>query len=99
GAGMYAAAVFTTLVILISLIFLNNFERLFIHKKKKNNGIGTLEIIGLSNLKIEDIAASFEKRDVVINNMKITKTEDNQKHIFVKVEEISEAERVAIFEE
>src|SRR5690625_7439256 len=29
GAGMYATAVFTTIVILLSLIFLNNFEKLF----------------------------------------------------------------------
>ncbi|WP_461181538.1 MgtC/SapB family protein [Virgibacillus kimchii] len=99
GAGMYAAAVFTTMVILISLIFLNNFENLFIHKKRKSTEVVDIEIIGLSNLKVEVIAKSFEKRDIIINNIKITKAEDDQKQIFVKVEEISEAERIAVFEE
>lgn len=99
GAGMYAAAVFTTLVILISLVFLNNFESLFIHKKKRNTAVADIEIIGLPDLKVEDIATSFEKKEIIITNLKITKSEDNQKRIFVKVEEISEEERITIFEE
>ncbi|MFA1821622.1 MgtC/SapB family protein [Virgibacillus oceani] len=99
GAGMYAAAVFTTLVILISLIFLNNFENLFIHKKKRSTAGTVFEITGRQDLKIGDITASFEKRKVMITNIEISKTENNTKHIFIKVEEISEAERVAIFEE
>jgi len=99
GAGMYAAAVFTTLVILISLVFLNNFESLFIHKKKRNTAVADIEIIGHPDLKVEDIATSFEKKEIIITNLKITKSEDNQKRIFVKVEEISEEERITIFEE
>jgi len=99
GAGMYAAAVFTTLVILISLIFLNNFESLFIHKKRRNTATVDIEIIGFSDLKVENIAASFEKRNIIINNIKITKSEGNEKQLFIKVEEISESERVTLFEE
>jgi putative Mg2+ transporter-C (MgtC) family protein len=99
GAGMYAAAVFTTMVILISLIFLNNFENLFIHKKRRNTAVTVIEIAGFADMKIEAVAASFEKRNVIINSIEITKAENNQKHIYIKVEEISEAERVAIFEE
>ena len=99
GAGMYAAAVFTTMVILISLIFLNNFESLFIHKRRRSAAVTVIEITGLPDLKIESVAASFEKKNVIINNIEIIKTENHQKHIYIKVEEISEAERVAIFEE
>ncbi len=98
GAGMYAAAVFTTMVILISLIFLNNFESLFIHKKRKNTDAADIEIIGVSELKVENIAASFEKRNITINNIKITK-EEGDKHILIKVEKISESERLVLFEE
>jgi len=99
GAGMYAAAVFTTMVILISLIFLNNFESLFIHKRRRSAAVTVIEITGLPDLKIESVTASFEKKNVIINNIEIMKTENDQKHIYIKVEEISEAERVAIFEE
>lgn len=99
GAGMYAAAVFTTLVILISLIFLNNFENLFIHKKRRSTAATVIEIVGFQDLKVEAVAVSFEKRNVVINNIEITKAENNEKHMYIKVEEMSETERLKIFEE
>jgi putative Mg2+ transporter-C (MgtC) family protein len=99
GAGMYPAAVFTTMVILISLIFLNKFENFFIHKKRRNKTTMDIEIKGFSNVKIEDIAASLEKGNVIIKNIKITNSEDNQKHIIVQTEEMSESDRVILFEE
>src|SRR5690625_2256187 len=57
GAGMYATAVFTTIVILLSLIFLNNFEKLF----TKGNRSIVIEIIALPGLQVTSIVAVLEK--------------------------------------
>jgi putative Mg2+ transporter-C (MgtC) family protein len=82
GAGMYAVAVFTTLIILLSLVFLNNFEKLF--KKSKNKNRMVIEIISYPNLEINKLISVFEENKLVINNVEVIKVENNLRSIFVK---------------
>jgi putative Mg2+ transporter-C (MgtC) family protein len=82
GAGMYAVAVFTTLIILLSLVFLNNFEKLFTKNKNKNRMV--IEIISYPNLEINKLISVFEENKLVINNVEVIKVENNLRSIFVK---------------
>lgn len=95
GAGMYGAAIFTTLVILLSLIFLNNFERLFTRRQSTH----LIEIVALSGLKIKDIVTVLEKFDLTIKNIEIIKLENDMKNIFLKVEKDAGDDYVSLFEE
>ncbi len=95
GAGMYATAVFTTAVILLSLIFLNNFEKIFT-KSHKNN---LIEIVALPGLKVNHIISVFERFNLSINNVEIVKVENNLRNIFIKIERDDELNRVQLFEE
>src|SRR5699024_5282598 len=67
GARMYSTAVFTTIVILLSLIFLNNFEKLI----TKGNRSIVIEIIALPGLQVTLIVAAFEKFNLPIKNVEI----------------------------
>ncbi|XGA32915.1 MgtC/SapB family protein [Virgibacillus sp. CBA3643] len=95
GAGMYAAALFTTLIILLSLVFLNNFEKLFIKGRSSN----VIEIVALPELQINEIVAVFEKFNSTIKNVQISKAENDIRNIFVKIEGKSDVERIALVEE
>ncbi|MBP1970833.1 putative Mg2+ transporter-C (MgtC) family protein [Virgibacillus natechei] len=95
GAGMYGAAIFTTFIILLSLVFLNNFEKLF----TKGNSSNLIEIIALPDLQINEVISAFEKFDSVIKKVEITKSENNIRNIFVKIERKSNLDRVALVEE
>src|SRR5699024_3030733 len=95
GAGMYATAVFTTAVILLSLIFLNNFEKIFT-KSHKNN---LIEIVALPGLKVNHIISVFERFNLSINNVESVKVKNNLRNIFIKIERDDELNRVQLFEE
>ncbi|HLR41219.1 MAG TPA: MgtC/SapB family protein [Virgibacillus sp.] len=95
GAGMYATAVFTTIVILLSLIFLNNFEKLF----TKGNRSIVIEIIALPGLQVTLIVAAFEKFNLPIKNVEIVKVENNLRNIFIKVKRSEDLDRMQLFEE
>jgi len=95
GAGMYATAVFTTIVILLSLIFLNNFEKLF----TKGNRSIVIEIIALPGLQVSPIVAAFEKFNLPIKNVEIVKVENNLRNIFIKVKRNEKLDRMQLFEE
>jgi len=81
GAGMYDLAVFTTIVILLSLIFLNNFENLII----RSSTITVLEIVASHDLKIHELIVLLEERQIEMRNMEFAKTETNLRRIFIRV--------------
>lgn len=81
GAGMYDLAIFTTIVILLSLIFLNNFENLII----RSSTITVLEIVASRNLKIHELMVLMEERQIEMRNMEFAKSETNLRRIFLRV--------------
>lgn len=99
GAGMYSIAVFTTIIILISLIFLNNIEKVIERKVGKTPLVTDFEIITYPDFVISDLLAVFEKRDIEVRYINITKDEDNNKNIHIKVSGVSESERKKLFDE
>lgn len=94
GAGMYAVAVFTTLIILLSLVFLNNFEKLF--TKGRNSLV--VEIVSSPNLAINKVISVFEESDIRIKQVEVIKVENNLRSIFIKVEPPKGLERIKLFE-
>ncbi|GAB3069367.1 MgtC/SapB family protein [Virgibacillus ainsalahensis] len=94
GAGMYGAALFTTFIILISLVFLNNFEKLF----TKVNSSNLIEIIASVDLEISEIIAVIESYNLTIKNVEIVKSENNNRKIFIKMDSVPMTEQVSLFE-
>ncbi|WP_100012615.1 MgtC/SapB family protein [Lentibacillus sediminis] len=95
GAGMYGPAVFTTLIILLSLVFLNNFEKMF----TKSRSSSMIEIVALNDLKIQDVVTIVEKYELIIKSVEIVKSENNARRIFIKTEPVIETDQLALYEE
>ncbi|MUK90441.1 MgtC/SapB family protein [Ornithinibacillus sp. L9] len=95
GAGMYTTAVFTTVVILLSLVFLNNFENLFTKGKKSS----VIEIVAQPGLAINNIISVIEEFDVTIKKVEIVKVENDLRSIFIKIERDSLVDHISFFEE
>ncbi|GGB49777.1 MgtC/SapB family protein [Virgibacillus dakarensis] len=95
GIGMYGTAVFTTLVILLSLIFLNNFERLF----RKGRSSSLIEIVALPDLQISNIVSILESYHITIKKVEIVQVENNLRSIFIKVNKDTELDKISLFEE
>lgn len=95
GVGMYATAIFTTLVILLSLIFLNNFEK----RIGKGHSSNLIEIVALEGLKVNNILMIIEKYQLNIRNVEIIKAENNIRNIYIKIERDDDLDRMSLFEE
>jgi len=83
GAGMYGTAVLTTLVILLSLSLLNNFEKVFTITKKRS--INMIEIVALPELKISSVITTLESHNIKINNIEIINVESDLRNIFISI--------------
>ncbi|WP_339217524.1 MgtC/SapB family protein [Ornithinibacillus sp. FSL M8-0202] len=94
GAGMYAVAVFTTLIILLSLVFLNNFEKLFTRGKTSL----VLEIISYSGLPINKVVSVLEDSELKVRQVEVIKVENDLKSIFIKVERKTNLNKIELFE-
>ncbi|SFB33654.1 putative Mg2+ transporter-C (MgtC) family protein [Lentibacillus halodurans] len=94
GAGMYAAAVFTTFIILLSLVFLNNFEKLF----RKGN-LHLIEITALPGLKINKVVSIFESYSLTIKQVEIERIDEDLRNIVVKIDPDKRLDRIALFED
>lgn len=99
GAGMYSIAVFTTIIILISLIFLNNFEKVIERKVGKAPTVTDFEIITYADFVTSDLLAIFEERNLEVRYINITKDEDNNKNIHIKIDGVTETERKKLYDE
>ncbi|WP_174615368.1 MgtC/SapB family protein [Virgibacillus ihumii] len=95
GAGMYAPAVFTTFVILLSLVFLNNIEKMF----SKSRSSDLIEIVAFSDLKIEKVIAIFESFQLSIKQVEIEKEDIALQNIFIKINHDSKLDRMRLFAE
>ncbi|WP_010528956.1 MgtC/SapB family protein [Lentibacillus jeotgali] len=94
GAGMYGAAVFTTFIILLSLIFLNNFEKLF--RKEKPYQI---EITALPGLTINSVVSVFESCSLAIKQVQIERIDEDLRNIIVKIAPYKNLNQVELFED
>jgi putative Mg2+ transporter-C (MgtC) family protein len=94
GAGMYAVALFTTLIILLSLVFLNNFEKLF----TKGKSSMVVEIVSYPNLAINKVVSVFEESNIKVRQVEVLKVENDLRSIFIKVEPNEELNRIRLFE-
>ena len=94
GAGMYAVAVFTTLIILLSLVFLNNFEKLF----TKGKSSMVVEIVSYPNLAINRVVSVFEESNLKVRKVEVLKVENDLRSIFIKLEPNEELNRITLFE-
>jgi putative Mg2+ transporter-C (MgtC) family protein len=95
GAGMYATAIFTTVVILLSLVFLNNFETLF----RKGHRSHLIEIVALPELKINRVVSAFEAYNILIKKVEIVKVEKGVRSIYIKIERDDQLDRMKLFDE
>lgn len=80
GNGMYVLAIFTTLVILLSLIFLNNFERIFVRK----SFIKTVEIVTQKDIKLSELVALLESFKLNVLDFEIKKIEEQTQLIYLR---------------
>ncbi|WP_431307278.1 MgtC/SapB family protein [Ferdinandcohnia quinoae] len=100
GVGMYAPAILTTVVVLLSLIFLNKFEELFFRSNKKQ----TIHIvIHKETQSLEDVLNLFKSRGLKVKDftMKYSKSSDDATSFQYKIDvEIkNKQERAKVYEE
>ncbi|WP_047983315.1 MgtC/SapB family protein [Ornithinibacillus californiensis] len=95
GAGMYAVAVFTTLIILLSLVFLNNFEKLFTRGGKNSL---VVEIVSYPGLPINKVVSVIEESDLKVKQVEVIKVENDLRSIFIKVDPKEDLNKIKLFE-
>lgn len=95
GAGMYATAVFTTIVILLSLIFLNNFEKRFV----RSSALHILEVVGKQDMKLNELVALLEKHNLPLTDLEVNKSAKDLHHVFIKVKIPDQAVYVQLVDE
>lgn len=94
GAGMYSIAILTTLVILLSLVFLNNFESNF----KKATNSSTIHLLVRENLKMEDLLGIFSEFNVVIKKMEIGEEGRDTRALLIKLSRLEQEKRSKLIE-
>ena len=95
GNGMYDLAVFTTIVILLSLIFLNHFETNFV----KREVLKTLEIKIDKNAEVNDIIALLETLQVMVLDIEIQKNRSNIQILSLRVKFSAKLNRTNVYQE
>lgn len=91
GAGMYGPAIVATFIILISLVVLNNWEKLFPSQRKTT----MLETVVNPNFNVHHLIEIVEKENVVINAVEVEKMERDLRKIYVKINQ-TDYERLVI---
>lgn len=94
GAGMYGPAIVATLIILISLVLLNNLENIF-HSKKKHMQI---QIVVQDTLKISELMEIIEAHDIKIENVEVEKMERDLRKLYIKINNMQNKELLVLFE-
>ncbi|MFD1414771.1 MgtC/SapB family protein [Oceanobacillus jeddahense] len=95
GAGMYSVAIVTTLIILISLIFLNRMEHFFPRFRTSN----FIEIVASEEFEIHEAVKSIEKNDFNIKQVEIKLLEGNQRRIHIWTNMKSDNRLVYLFDD
>lgn len=95
GVGMYGPAVIATIIIIISLSFLNNFERLF----RRGKTTKLIEIVIEAKARWTDVISVIEKHNGNIKSMEIKKIEATAHKALIDVEWKQDINLVELFTE
>ncbi|WP_074601267.1 MgtC/SapB family protein [Sediminibacillus halophilus] len=95
GAGMYSLAAVATLIILLSLVFLQQVERLFLNKRANLH----FELIVEEGLKIESLLRIFEKYQSKIEKMEVERAEDDARSLFIELDNKTQIDKYQLIEE
>lgn len=95
GIGMYGIAIFTTIIILLSLTFLNNLEKLFVPRRTTR----TIEVVGDQQLALSSVIEIVESMAFVVEDIEIEKTSRDLRHFYIRLKRQSSFERGALFAE
>lgn len=92
---MYGAAILATLIILISLVFLNNFEKLF----QSRRSFSSVNITIDHNTNLSLLVNLFEQFDVKILSIEITNIEKRMRNVQIKVERNKRIDKIKLYDE
>ncbi|WP_027964764.1 MgtC/SapB family protein [Halalkalibacillus halophilus] len=95
GAGMYPLAIFATIVVLLSLIFLNSFENFF----RKNKSDSYFQIIILKDVHLRDVLEIFDQFELMIRKMEIESESSDSRKILIELEKNQEFDRNEIIDQ
>lgn len=95
GAGMYSLAILVTAVVLLSLIFLNSWEKLFTKSKSDN----FIHLIASKDVHIANVLNVFDEFSLVIKRLEIESESSDQRNIYIELEKNQEFERNDILDE
>lgn len=95
GAGMYSIAIVTTIIILISLIFLNHIDHWF----SKAKHIHVMEIMVGETVRINQVMEIVEKYGLTVIHVEIIKEDHNHRKIYIKTERVENMNHLEMFEE
>ncbi|MBP2078952.1 MgtC/SapB family protein [Oceanobacillus polygoni] len=95
GSGMYSVAIFTTLIILISLIFLNHIERIF----PRSRTTTFIELVVDEKIQINQVVEIIENHHFPIRNVEIIRQESSLRKVYIKTSRKDKLSLITIFEE
>ncbi|WP_138420208.1 MgtC/SapB family protein [Aquibacillus sediminis] len=95
GAGMYSEAVFTTLVILLSLVFLNNLENRFLKGKQ----VHSFQVVIGPNLDMETLLSVVKQHNNEINKFEIEQELGDDRNLFIRLENTSRLDKYKLYDE
>ncbi len=82
GAGMYDLAILTTVIVLLSLIFLNKIEKQYFGNHMRNHFL----VVGEQELKMNELLIIFEEAEVNIRRIEINQEVPAQRKILIELE-------------
>lgn len=94
GNGMYVLAVFTTFIILSSLIFLNNFEKISVRK----SFIKTLEIVTSRDIKLSVLVEQLETYQLKVLDFEIKKIDEESQLIYLRTKFPAKTNRGEVYD-
>ncbi|MCF3943842.1 MgtC/SapB family protein [Oceanobacillus alkalisoli] len=95
GAGMYGPAIVATLIILISLVVLNNLEKLLPSQRKYTR----IEMVVEQKIKVHKLVEIAEMYDVNIIAVEVEKMERDLRKIYFKMKGMGGNQLLVLFEE
>ncbi|MFB1051344.1 MgtC/SapB family protein [Paraliobacillus sp. JSM ZJ581] len=94
GVGMYKEAVLTTIIILLSLIFLNKFEK----KLSKNSSFASFQIVLDGDMQLRELFFKLEKFHTVIRRLEIDRDQGDDQVILIELEKEKELDKIDFYQ-